>query len=293
MPRLQGLTDLQLRRTPGALLTFAILGHIAKDSELQPLINHAERMKFIPGEPPKRKELPAPAVYCWPNRDLDEVQGEDSLESCVWYFNVKVILKNLTPVSPINMNADGTFKKPFPLDPLRHTALFEIFFFKQRLKYILNEHGHHNNWYYAFVQNGLLGENNQIQYDMREFGGGDTKSPSTYHLTLTFRIKTWDHRNTLLMTGDATVYVENGLGGPAVQGATVSITDKNGNAVEDSSGNTKWTTNVSGEASITGLLATANTPLTISATKSGTGSGTISANISQTASDNSFTVTLS
>ena len=87
MPRISGLTDVQLRRTPGALLMMMMIGSFAKDSELQPLINHKDALKFLPGEPPKSKMPPAPALFCYPTRDLDEIEGEDGLESCTWYFN--------------------------------------------------------------------------------------------------------------------------------------------------------------------------------------------------------------
>lgn len=288
MPRLD-ITDTEIRRTPGALLIFRILSLITTDTKLKPLINHVHNMKVVPGQPPTGKDLPAPAIYCWPHREMVEIQGEDGLEAGTWYFTVKMIFKNLKSYTAIELNKDGTFKKAFPLDMSNHTALMEMLWIEERLKYIVNLHGHHNNWYFTFVQNGLLGEPNQIIFDMREFGGGDSKGPLLHILTFSFRILTWDHRDTMVATGDVTVSVVD-AGMLAVKNATVTITDISGNTVEDSSGNHKWKTDVAGQVTISGLIATRNKGTTIAATKTGIGSGSSTGDITQ--KTNAFTITL-
>lgn len=290
MPRLD-LTDSQLRRTPGALLIFRILSHITTDTDLQPLINHVHKMKVVPGEPPKSKNLPAPAIYCWPNREMIMVEGEDGLEAGDWYFTVKMVMKNLKSYTAIPLNSDGTWKNAMPVGKSDHTGLLEILWMEERLKYVLNYHGHQNNWYYTFVQNGCLGEPNQIQFDFREFGGGDSKSELLHVMTFSFRVRTWDHRTVLVANGDAVVTVVDSLAAP-VQGAKVTITDITGNYVEDEDGKWVWTTDAAGEAAIPGLIATRNDSLTIAASK-GALSGTLAdQDISQTAADNTFTVTI-
>lgn len=242
----------EIRRTPEALLTHRIAACIATDTDIQKLFKPVDKLVIYPIENPPTMKLPTPSCYIWFSRADPELIAQDVQEWYTLYGTIKFVIKNVTPCKPFELETDGTFAESDRFQKQRLPS-DEIYYLKHKLKQILAVDGYENNWYYVFVNNGMQGVKGRSRYDIVNYGGGDTDLELTTHLTCSFEVYIWDHHDVEIAKGNITVTVTDG--GVAVEDATVYILDAKGNRVEDSSGVHQWSTNASGEADITGIIA--------------------------------------
>jgi len=203
-------------------------------------------MKYIPGEPPKSVSLSTPSVYCWAIRKSPAINSQSSLVFSDWEYVIKLGIKSIYKQTALEVDSSGCWSNQFEGD--RKTPLEEAYLLEKILSYILEVDGYDNNWYYDFVQNGVLGERNRIRWDFTSFGGTETGSDILQFLTGYFTIRTWGDSSYQMAIGKLTVSVTDAV----VASGRVWITDKNGNRIEDANGVNEWTvTFTAGSGSVT------------------------------------------
>lgn len=280
------LTDQQLWRTPQALLSYRIATALVQDTQILPLLNrYSEKLTVVLGQPPVDRQPPAPALFIWFNATDMQVRADGSVQDDTLYGNIKWVLKNTEGPRPIQFTpTTGTFIDKLPILLKDHSVNLEQYFFEARTRYVLEVSGFDNNWYYNFVENGLLGYPEKTRFVYQSYMDGNQKI--LHHLTCSFKLNIWSDSTEQLSDGTVTVTVLDG--GAASAGATVYILDHYGQYVEDSSGVTQWTANGSGVATISGVVSQKGVTVYASkSTKSGTtsddlvkGGSSITVNIS-------------
>jgi hypothetical protein len=265
MPALN-YTDKQLRDSQQDLLVKRILACFATNSTFKQLVKDIQEFKYVQGEPPKGKNLSSPGVFVRVLNDNPSIWADGSVQFPEYLISIKIILKNERSYHILPVNADGTWAEVLDKE---HTALRESSALEEVMRSILEVDGYDCRWYFDFVQKGIMGARGGMSFNYESFGGSTPGGNSLmFQLACVIKVQTWSCSTNKIADGNISITVTDTT--PA-SGATVWITDKCGNPIEDSSGVYKWLTNGSGVASASDLVAQSH--VTIHATK-GTKSGT-------------------
>jgi len=249
MATLDQITKYNLRNTQEDLLIMRILDEMATNTDLANLIKGHPNFGFTYGEPPKGKVNTSPGMCVWISRDRPQVNAQGSVFFTEFLVSMKVTILNTTPPRPIARDNNGIRKERFYdiTIPLR-----EAYAIKKAIRTVLETKGYDNKWSYTWVSDGCMGGPNMIQFDYDSFGGNVTGGQAVQEMTVQFRVKTEIESSAEIFDGDISITVSNGS---PVVGASVWIKDTTGHYVEDSSGDHVWTTDGTGVATATGLIA--------------------------------------
>jgi len=247
------------------LLEKRIIASLATNTTLNGLLREVQPFTWTQGKPPIGKLLDTPGGFVWIIRELPYINAQGSVLFHDYEVALRISLGNRTSVKPLKLNSDGTFKD---FQDEQHTANREAKAIRKAILYVLETVGFDNNWYYDFVQQGVLGEVNRINLNYEDVGGvGDAPNLFAQYLTGVFVVRCWSESSVQIAKGDTSITVTEG--GSALSGATVTFTDKMGNTIWESDGTVQWTTNGSGVITTTDMVA--QNGVNIIATKSSSG----------------------
>lgn len=272
MVTLKELSDLELLDTMEDLLEKRMIAAFATNTTLSALLRESQPFTWTQGKPPIGKLLDTPGAFLWIIRERPFINAQGSLLFHEYEVALRISMGNRVSMKPLKMNDDGTFKD---FQDEKHTSLREAHAIRKAIRLVLETEGYDNNWYYDFVQQGVLGELNRINFNYDEIGGvGDAPNLFVQYLTVQYTVFCWSESSVQIPYGSLAVTVGDPV---VVPDATVTMTDKYGNTIWDSSGNSQWTTDAWGVATITNAVAQGE--VTVSATDGTQTGSTSSVNI--------------